>query len=86
MAYFNDLAQIILEKENVTNKLKNVRYAFVWLPIYFSKLKSLTPNTSVEFSPSHPLLALVPTCILTKSMYFKLASFPSNVFAFDILK
>lgn len=35
MAYFNDLAQIILEKENVTNKLKNVRYAFCLVTYLF---------------------------------------------------
>ncbi len=44
------------------------------------------PNTSVEFSPSHPALAFTPVCTLTKSMYFNSAGFRSKVTASPILK
>jgi len=53
---------------------------------FLIRLKSAAPNTSVEFSPSHPAFAFTPVCIFIKSIYCRFAGLPSKVTASLILK
>ena len=81
---------IVIEVKTRSNTLfaepEGKRISYVYSINYLSMLKSFIPKTSVDISPNQPLLLLTPTCTLIKSTYFRFASLPSKVTAWDILK